>query len=196
VRTNFAQVNPFEANILSPLASNIPRNRDFADRAIVPEYMKDLSPALQYDEKTSEIAKKIGEVANISPKQIDYIIRSYTGVIGQMGLPAVTKGGNKLKPLASQFQSDSVYSNQDVTNFYDNLDKLNTLAADRNKNETIPSKVVTPEERLRGIFQKQATRMSKLRKMAQDGTEDEKRQAQKDISELSKMMNEFLKGTK
>jgi hypothetical protein len=192
VATNFSPTNPFESNIVSP-ALSLKYNKDFANRDIVPQYMKNLSPELQYDEKTSELAKKIGEVAKLSPKEIDYIIKSYTGVIGQMGLPALTKGGSNLKPLTSQFTSDSAYSNQDVTDFYDNINKLTTVAADRNVNDNIPSKVVTPEERLRGIFTKQSQRMSMLRKIAKDGTEEEKRQAQKDIAELAKIMNNTLK---
>jgi hypothetical protein len=193
VATNFSPVNPIENNIYSPLTLNLLTNKDFANRDIVPAYMKNLSSELQYDEKTSEIAKKIGEVAKLSPKQIDYIIRSYTGVIGQMGLPLVTKDASISKPLTSQFQSDSVYSNQNVTDFYDNLKTLTTKAYDKNVLENIPSNVVTPEERFKNFFAKQSDMMSKLRKYSKDGTEEEKRQAQKQISDIAKIMNSALK---
>jgi hypothetical protein len=56
----------------------------------------------------------------------------------------------------------------------------------------IPSNVVTPEERIKNIFGKQSDLMNKLRKYAKDGTDEEKRQAQKQIAEIAKMMNSSL----
>lgn len=166
VATNFAPSNPIENNILSPLAYNIPKNKDFANRTIVPQSIQDRSPRYQYDEKTSEIAKKIGDIANLSPKQIDYLIKSYTGVIGQILLPATTKGANAVTPIKSQFIVDPLYSNDQLNLFYENLDKLKERAADRNFVQNIPSKYVTREERIRNDFNKASQKISDLRKQA------------------------------
>jgi hypothetical protein len=174
--TNFAPSNPVENNILSPLSYNVPKNKDFANRTIVPENMKDRSPKYQYDETTSEIGKKIGELANLSPKQVDYLIKSYTGIIGQVLIPATTKstytngniGQNILKPFTSQFISDPLYSNSDVNDFYDNYNKLKTKAADKNFIQNIPSKVKTKEEDLRNDFTKAANTISKINKQIKE----------------------------
>jgi hypothetical protein len=171
--TNVAPSNPIENNIFSPLAYNIPKNKDFANRTIVPQSMQDRSPQYQYDEKTSEIAKKIGEITKLSPKQVDYIIKSYTGVIGQLGLPASIKSNyskntlnNLTQSTTSQFISDSAYSNQQLTDFYDNLGKLKTAAADKNFLGNIPSKTITNEEKLSNQFQKASKEITKLSKQA------------------------------
>lgn len=171
VATNFAPSNPIENNIASPVIWNLPRNKDFANRTIVPQGMQDRSPKFQYDEKTSEIAKKIGSLTNLSPKQVDYLIKSYTGVIGQLGLPLATKSnsGNNIQQtigntLKTQFTSDPAYSNEILNNFYDNWDKLKQVAADKNFTQNIPSKVVTPEEHKAGLFTKASAQMSALRK--------------------------------
>jgi hypothetical protein len=171
VATNFSPTNPIENNILSPLAYNIPTNKDFAGRSIVPQgmIMDNRSPYLQYDEKTSEIAKKIGELTKdvnggLSPKQIDYILRSYTGIIAQYGLPLNTKGSDPLKALTTQFKADPIYSNQTLTDFYDNLDKAKREAADTNIIGKIPSKLVTPKEKTRNILNKASLQISDLNK--------------------------------
>lgn len=171
VATNFSPTNPVENNIFSPLAYNIPTNKDFAGRTIVPQgmVMDNRSPYLQYDEKTSEIAKKIGELTKdvnggLSPKQVDYIMRSYLGIIAQYGLPLNTKGSDPLKALTTQFKADPVYSNQTLTDFYDNLDKLKRAAADKNITQKIPSKLLTPEEKIKNTLNKASLKISDINK--------------------------------
>lgn len=207
VATNFSPTNIIENNILSPIL-NLKSNKDFANRTIVPQSMQALSPKYQYDEKTSEIAKKIGEKANISPKQIDYIIKSYTGVIGQLGLPATTKSnynGNKksnlLKPVTTQFIADPLYSNQTITDFYDNYDKAKRAAADKNFKENVSSKIVTSEEERRNGFANVSEILSAYSKAAAkaslEGNNDEARRIRAQMIQLAKYANEgnFPKGS-
>lgn len=170
--TSFAPTNPLENNILSPAFMNIPKNKDFAGRNIVPQgmIMDKRSPYLQYDERTSELAKMIGALANeiapggISPKHIDYLIDAYTGIIGDILLPAATKGGNILKPITSQFTADPLYSNQTIQDFYELYDKAQQRATDKNVSENISGKIVTPEEKLRNGLQKAAEEIADLNK--------------------------------
>ena len=176
--TNVAPTNPLENNMVTPFITNLPSNKDFAGRTIVPQAMQSRSPNLQYDETTSEIGKKIGELANLSPKQVDYIIRSYTGVLGQVGLPASTKQtylgntkGTLLKPVTTSFTADPLYSNQNITDFYDNLDKAKQQAADKNFTGNIPSKDVTYEESISSQLNKINTTMSDLSKQATKATQ-------------------------
>lgn len=184
LRNNIGPANPLESNLFGP-AINIAvgGNKDFAGRDIVPRAMTEdgRSKYLQYDEKTSEITKKIAELASkqgidLSPKQMDYLIRSYLGVIAQLGLPLTTKntmqGGNTtekaFKPLTTQFIADPAYSNQGVTDFYDMLDKSKQLAADRNIIEKVDSKTVTTQEQTRNALNKVSTEMSALNKQIKE----------------------------
>lgn len=133
VSTNFF---PPTDTILQPLF-NLKSNKDFADRTIVPMAMQGRSPRYQYDDQTTEISKFLGDKFNISPKQLDYLIKSYTGVVGQLGLPATTKSTyngdarkNISKPITTQFTADPLYSNEAVNEFYENKKKLDTANKD------------------------------------------------------------------
>ncbi len=60
----------------------------------------------------------------MSPKQIDYLIKSYTGIIGQIIQPATTKGQNPVKNVIGKaFTADSLYNNEIQNNFYESVDK-------------------------------------------------------------------------
>ncbi|MFA5240446.1 MAG: LPD38 domain-containing protein [Phycisphaerae bacterium] len=159
VKTNFSPANPFDSNFLSPVYNAFYTNKDFADRPIVPQamLMDKRSDYLQYDEKTTSIAKAIGELTKgmpgnpdgLSPKILDYLVKSYTGVIGQFGIPLAAPGGTPTKALKSQFGKDPLFSNQVTTDFYDKLDKLSATATDKNIIQKITSKKLTPEEDMR-----------------------------------------------
>jgi len=173
--TSFAPANPIDNNIAAPIF-NLKSNKDFAGRNIVPQgmVMDGRSPYLQSDEKTTEIAKAIGTYSTkvidggLSPKQIDYLIKSYTGVIGQLGMPLATQGASQTKAVTTQFTADPLYSNQALQNFYDNYDKLQREATDKNIVEKLPTNgkenVVTPEEEMRNKFSKASTEISKTNK--------------------------------
>lgn len=207
VATGFSPTNPFENNIFAPVVLNIPKNKDFAGRAIVPQnmIMDKRSKYLQYDEKTSEIAKWFADkVKNVpvpemvdfikSPKQIDYIIKSYTGVIGQLGLPLATDGGNPVKAVTSQFNADPLYSNQIIQDFYDNYGSVQKKAADKNILDKIPSKLVTPEESMEGKFRKASAQISDLNKQirAAKGDEATIKELRKQIIVIAKQANALL----
>ena len=61
-------------------------NKDYFGRDIVPQYMLSdkRRKSLQKDERTSIGAEFIGEQFNASPKQIDFLIKSYLGSIGSL----------------------------------------------------------------------------------------------------------------
>ncbi|MDP4117659.1 MAG: LPD38 domain-containing protein [Bacillota bacterium] len=173
IATNFAPTNPIENNLLSPIAYNIPSNKDFAGRAIVPQgmVMDGRSKYLQYDEKSSEVSKAIAKYAkqagaDLSPKQLDYLIRSYTGIVGQLGLPATTQGGDPLKAVTTNFTSDPAYSNQTITDFYDNYDKAQQKATDKNLIGKLDPKISTLEEKVKSAYAKASNEMSDLNKIA------------------------------
>jgi hypothetical protein len=170
--TNFSPVqniNPLANTVVAPALYNIPKNKDFANRTIEPMGLQSRSPELRYDEKTSELGKMLSKVitpmTGLSPIQIDYLIDSYTGVIGDFVLPATTKTGSGIvEPVLRKFTADPLYNNQSVQDFYDNKKNIEQLANDKNVLKKIPSKVVTPEEKFKGILNKQGTQISDLNK--------------------------------
>jgi hypothetical protein len=195
VGTNFAPQNPLESNIFSPLIGTFYSNKDFANRDIVPSYMENWDKELQKDEQTSYLSKKIGEVANLSPIQIDYILKSYTGVVAQILIPLTSEKGGTGKAITSQFTANPLYSNQGTQDFYENLKNSKRVAESRNARENLPSKAVTPEEKTKNYLQKQADVMAKLRKVSKLGIEPDER-ISKDINLIAKEANQVYREIK
>ncbi len=118
-----AALKPVKDTIAGPLVE-LAMNKNFADSPIVPKYLEGVSPRHQYDANTSELSKYIGDTMNVSPKQIDHLIRGYTGVIGQVALPATTQGATLGETLEKQMTADSVFSTDASKRFYELKDKL------------------------------------------------------------------------
>ena len=60
--------------------NNLATNRDDFGNAIIPESKKDrVLPADQYGERTSKLAIWMGQELNVSPAQIDYVLRNVAG---------------------------------------------------------------------------------------------------------------------
>jgi hypothetical protein len=200
LRTNFIPPNPFSSNIASPVITNLPSNKDFAGRNIEPLYMQDRNKRDRYNDKTSNIAKSVAPIAEklgLSPMQVDYLIRSYTGIIGQVGLPATTEDADWGKVIGGGFKADPLYNNQSVQDFYENKDKLKLDAGSKNFNEGIASKIVTPEERLRNVFDKGSSKISAItKKINVTKNPEEIKLLRKQIIDISKINNDRLKNIK
>lgn len=200
VATNFSPANPIDSNFFAPATWNLATNKDFAKRPIVPQsmIMDKRSKYLQYDEKTTAIAKAIAELSaevipgGISPKQLDYLVKSYSGVVGQFGIPLVTPGGSLAKTLSTQFTADPTFSNQSTADFYDKLDKLSSTAIDKNITDKIPSKKITTEEDIKNSMQGISSALSRGTKQInriQAGTDLNK---EDEIHAIRKQMLELM----
>lgn len=136
---SLAPNNPIENNIFSPLLQAA-TNKAWYGGELLPMRLKDKAPADQFDESTDELSKFIGKNLGISPYKINYVLDQYSGVIGDIGLPAITKEaeqgngvlGKALSPLVDKFTTDSVLKNQKVSDFYDLTEKFR-LAAQKEK---------------------------------------------------------------
>ena len=148
VKTNFLPQNPVTDNVFAPILINLPSNKDFANRAIVPANLEDVYPRLQYDANTSEAAMAISSLANNvsdkitgklpsfeskmlealkSPKKVDYLIDSYGGYLGTL---VQSLGNSEMKQIGTyivdtfggqfdeRFLTDARYSSKPITDFY------------------------------------------------------------------------------
>lgn len=164
ISTNFMPPSITADNITAPFKQNLPNNKDFAGRAIVPAYLENASPINQQDATTSGIAKWIAGAANKlgdnsflggivpdalkSPMKVDYLIDSYGGYLGDVA-QSVSSGeatnakeffvdtlGKRtfLEPFKQRFTADPVYSSGVVQDFYDEMGKLETAKTDAKLN--------------------------------------------------------------
>ena len=87
--------------IVVPIAEQWGNRSLFTDRAVVPEYMKKLSPEEQYGTRTSEVAKWAGKQLSAflpkgssfgSPMVLENYVQGYAGGLGRYVLDAMDKG--------------------------------------------------------------------------------------------------------
>ena len=106
-------------------------NKNFMDVPIESAYDKYLPSNERYNEKTSKIAYDLGQSKlarkmDLSPKKIDHLLSSYTGIIGQ-GFKALGPKNESNRDwsigLRNKFVSDSNYSTDVLNKLYDNKDK-------------------------------------------------------------------------
>ena len=133
-------INPVSNNLAAPIVEGLYFNRNWMGMPI--EDYSDQKKNIQdrWDESTSEIgkifSKYVGKFIGISPKETDYIISSYTGIIGQVILPITTKsltmGRDPLTGIVSRkFEIDPTYQNKLSNDFYTALSE-----AEKQKNST------------------------------------------------------------
>lgn len=124
-------------------ALDLAYNKDFAGRTIVPYAYKQGSDAEQYDAETSIFARKLGEMLDFSPMQIDYVVKDYFGDFGKLFVSATSEAtwsGDKtaadyakstLDMFSKTWQADSRASNQAMSDYYETVSNLEKLVQDR-----------------------------------------------------------------
>lgn len=126
------------STVLGP-ATNVIANRSFTGAPIVSRAVGERSPRYQYDEKTSAVAKRIGDVLNFSPMKVDYILRAYGGDPARLVLPLTSPvgGGTERNTLLKNFIVDPTFTNNLTTDYYDAKEKL-TQAYNDHQDMDIP----------------------------------------------------------
>lgn len=106
-------------------------NKDFKGTPIESKRDEYLPAKERYTENTSMPAYLLGQTKiagklNLSPKKIDHLISSYTGIVGQVNKALFSKN-SKMRDysigLRNKFISDSNYSTDVLNKVYDNKDK-------------------------------------------------------------------------
>ena len=127
------QISPLPSGTLISPITDAMNNKNYYGTQLVSESMQKRKPSEQYDENTDVLSKKIGQITNISPKKINYVLKQYSGVGGRLLLPFATPSGlvgkdnaieGTFKNLTKSFVSDTAYSNNISSKYYDVLNDL------------------------------------------------------------------------
>jgi ppGpp synthetase/RelA/SpoT-type nucleotidyltranferase len=117
-----APVNPLTANIATPVISTM-FNKTWYGGNIENQSMQNMRPEDRYDAGTDAFSIWLGGVLKQSPKKINYLLDSYSGVIGDIALPLMAKRA-KQNPFTKAFTLDTVYSNRISDDFYNMKQEL------------------------------------------------------------------------
>lgn len=106
-------------------------NQDFKGTPIEGKYDEYLPSNERYNENTSKLAYGLGQTKlardmDMSPKKIDHLISSYTGILGQANkalFPINDIRRDKSIGLRNKFISDSNYSTDVLNRMYENQEK-------------------------------------------------------------------------
>lgn len=184
--------------ILGPFV-DVAKNETFTGAPIVSGGLQNLSPELQYDENTSRVSRFLGDMTGSSPKQLDHLLRSYLGVIGQFGIPLTAPGGNAGEALQRQVVVDPVYSSKVQNRFYEIKEELDRANAD---SRATGQPLDENTENMRQVYNQVNRIMSELRAASRqiedsDLPDDQKKKYARDIrariNELAEKTNEVYR---
>lgn len=108
-------------------------NTNWYGSKIVPTRMESWDPSTQYTEETPDIFVTVGRLLNVSPMKLQYLAEQYTGFLGQMVIPAISKDANTgelggfkaaINAVRKRLTSDPLKSNDITSSFYDGLSVL------------------------------------------------------------------------
>lgn len=139
VNSQIGVSNPEENNLFAPImqAYGSENGKAWYGGDLLPTRLQNKPKTEQYDETTDEFSKWLGEKLNASPYKINYLIDQYSGGVGDIVLPTITKEassdndsvlGTALAPIKDQIVVNSTTDNKYVSEFYDTNDKLNVKA--------------------------------------------------------------------
>ena len=125
--------------------------------------MGDWDASTQYTEETPGLFVAAGRALNMSPLNIQYLAEQYSGFLGQMVVPAISRdeagglGGLEATIAAVQkrFTSDPLISNDVVGSVYDNAAFLTqvTDAAKNNRPANMLRRGLSEDERKAAYFE-------------------------------------------
>ncbi len=106
-------------------------NKDFKGTPIEGAYDKYTPSNERYTESTTKLAYELGQTKlardlDMSPKKIDHLISSYTGILGQVNKALFPMNENRKDTsfgLRNKFVSDSNYSTDVLNRMYENQEK-------------------------------------------------------------------------
>lgn len=132
---------------------------------IVPDSLKNAPPKEQYTQYTSRVAKLLGNLMNVSPLKVEYIIKGYFGQVGGALL-----GKLPLNPIYRQ-EEDFVMAGRSYNDFY-----TQQATIEQQYNQIKNTHEVTAQEKqnvkdLRSAYSDMAGTLADLRKVTKENIE-------------------------
>lgn len=195
---NVGVINPLTDNFVSPVI-RMATNKTWFGGDIESSYeVQNLAPEDRYDETTSLIGIKLGQTAlakelKLSPKKIDNLIDSYTGVIGDYLLPA-TAQASKGNPILNQFITDSVFSNKLSTEAWDKYNQLEQKANSKSLSDEEKQKAEWKRQDLYNNYIGEAVTINRAVADIQGDKTLTKAEKHDLVRNLKIYMNEFYRG--
>ena len=159
---NMAPNNPVTNNLLAPILE-VKSNTTWYGEDLVPSRLMvtkdedgneiEIPVTKQFDEKTDALSVWLGEQLDYSPKKINYLLNSYTGVVGDTFLPMMTPKaespddgllGKFIAPLKDKFTTDAVLNHRVTGDFYETLEaaELKAEAEDATLQDKLESSIL------------------------------------------------------
>ena len=139
-------LNPIgSGTVLAPILA-VNANKSWFGSRIVPSHLeRNKYAADQYTEETPDLFKNIGRAIGMSPLKVQYLAEQYTGFLGQLAIPALSKDVNgelaglpaAINAARKRFVSDPLTSNDVVNSFYDGADILNSVIEETNQGKPL-----------------------------------------------------------
>ena len=190
------QISPVDGgiprDIFSPIR-DIYTNKTWYGTDIENQSDELVAPGERYDESTSEIAKAIGGLLKVSPKKIHYLIDQYSGVVGDIVLPATSNKANRGYFLGNT-TIDPTTQNKLSSSFYDAIDGVtyikNSKSGKYTEEEMLEARAVS--KYYNDVKQKISDLNDKKREINNNSklSNSEKR---KQIGVIQTMINEYYK---
>jgi hypothetical protein len=184
-------------------AEEVARNKSWSGTPIEGAYERKNKPAyLIRDDKTSMFANLIGDILKnergLSPKQIDYLVKGYTGTVGEFfwRLPDAAKKGIESPtdvtkyPLIKAFVTDSAYSTSSINDLYSYGEELSVRLGGLKETGTYKAMAHLPEEKQKELFEMLEAARLDYNQLAESFTD-----ARKAIKEINASKN-FTPGQK
>lgn len=150
-------LNPFSGGTILRPFMDAGKNETHFGGSIVPPHLEGLDPTAQYTEETPDFFVTIGRAIGVSPMIVQYIAEQYTGFLGQMVIPFISKdtntgtigGWDAVRSYAQKrFTSDPLVSTDVIGSFYDGQAEVKNVveAINAGKPANMLRRGLTPEQ--------------------------------------------------
>ena len=135
--------NPISGTVWDPVLA-MSTNKNWYGSNIVPTRMQNWHPSTQYTEETADLFVEAGQRLNVSPLMLEYMAEQYTGFLGQIVIPAISKNeftgemqgvSAVIAEARKKMTSDPLLSNNITSEFYDSADMFEQIKAAASNNK-------------------------------------------------------------
>ena len=182
---NLAPNNPLDNNVFSPIYQVL-TNTSWYGEDIVPSRLQNKPKEEQYDESIDSLSIWLGDKLKVSPYKVNYLLDQYSGGIGDVVLPMMTKQAEN-NVIEDKFTTDSVMKSSYPGEFFEKLDELKVKAN---------SSKATDEDVLKYKYaSKISSSMSELynKKREIQNSDDSDESKKKQLKEVQKKINELAR---